>query len=805
MKKLIGIVLILVMTLSLITITQAADFNGSGYNFVCADGGRYLNVYAGKDADGTNVCVWEKDGSPEQNYTIRSCGGGKYKLYPQSSSSRVIDVNRGNSYNNPLKAGLNVDLWKTNDAPAQEFYITHVGNNLYKIELAALPGHVLQANNPNRNNGNVTLEKYTGANNQLWKILKNGTPVTEPCTHSNVSSKNEKTSYAQKNDTAHTVIKTYDKVCNNCGKTIETNVKETKNENHSISNHKCLTCGYEVVVPQCTHAKTYEAVKSSLVTPKNNTAHTVTDIFDVYCSDCKEQIKKDVTKTYDEKHTIHNNRCDKCSYAVPGSEVAKCQHAHTAKHMSETLKSATSIKDDNQHTTVTYYNLYCTDCQTYIEENIPEFVDEDHHFVNNICSACNLERIVEKPASATIRVAKTTFTPEESIPLTWTVADRATSYDIHIEIPGVDTPYRIDSDFSGTSGTVVIKDEGTYRLTIYPINSAGYTRGESVEITVKQASAEKTATVKDGLYSIKNVSSGYRMNIYAGKDANGTKVTMWENDNSNDQKVYIAHQGNGKYLLKYNASKNNRVIDVNRGNSMTASIDEGDKIDIWTSNDPEAQLFYINDCGNGKFTFELVSKPEYVIAPTSAAAAKTNGNQLELKKDVNTDYQKWYIVSTAVQENTNIASASELKSKYQSIVDYVGYQTKKAYANYSSMCGCYATAYAHTYLSGKTHRPSEYWKSETNATTYWVRAGGTRTVKSNDAQVLAAAKSEMDKGRPCIVRVNSRQGGHYVLVISYTGSGNKPSDFTVVDPWDGKFKSLSNFTIHYTEKQVVFF
>lgn len=483
------------MLLSLVTIAQAADFSGGGYSFVCADGGRYLNVYAGKDADGTNVCVWERDGSPEQNYTISSCGSGKYKLYPASSSSRVIDVNRGNSYNNPLKAGLNVDLWRTNDAPAQEFYITHVGNNLYKIELAALSDHVLQANNPAKNNGNVTLERYTGASNQHWKILKNDTQVTEPCTHDNISVKNKKTSYEQKNDNIHTVIKTYDKVCNDCGKTIKSNASETTTENHAMSNNKCSKCGYEVIIQKCTHSKTYENVKSYVVAQKDDTYHTVTDTYDVYCSDCDELIKNDLTRTYDEKHTINNDICKKCGYAVPDSEAAQCKHTNTAKHMSENMKSVTSIKDDNQHTTVNYYNLYCVDCQTYIEYDIPEITDEDHKFVDNICSVCNLEKIVEKPASTTIAASKTTVTPGETISLTWPQAERATSYDIHIEKPGVDTPYRIDSGFSGTSGTVVINDEGTYRLTIYPINSAGYIRGGSATVTVKKAATEKTGYV----------------------------------------------------------------------------------------------------------------------------------------------------------------------------------------------------------------------------------------------------------------------------------------------------------------------
>lgn len=121
------------------------------------------------------------------------------------------------------------------------------------------------------------------------------------------------------------------------------------------------------------------------------------------------------------------------------------------------------------------------------------------------------------------------------------------------------------------------------------------------------------------------------------------------------------------------------------------------------------------------------------------------------------------------------------------------------------MCGCYATAYAHSYISGKIHKPSEYWKSASDATTYWTRAGGNRTTKSNNNQVLAAVKSEIDKGKPCVIRVNSSYGGHYVLVITYTGNGNRTSDFTVIDPWDGKFKSLSNFTIHSSNKQVIVF
>ncbi len=342
MKKIISIGLVLAIMLSLITVAHAADFSGGGYNFVCAEGGRYLNVYAGKDVDGTNVCVWERDGSPEQSYAISPCGGGKYKLYPACSSSRVIDVNRGNSYNNPLRAGLNVDLWRTNDAPAQEFYITHVGNNLYKIELAALGGHVLQANSPYSNNGNVTLEAYTGASNQHWKILKDGYEVKEPCTHVNVSNKNETKTISQKDDSVHTVVKTYDKICNDCGALISSGIREMVDAAHSLSDNKCLECGFETI-------------KAEEKPTENNPAQEP--------AQCKHE------KTYTTKNSV--------TYGYPDLNI--------------------KVKDDEYHIGYYYADEYCLECNALINKKI--IIDEEspHTYWNDTCTGCLHKRKVEVP------------------------------------------------------------------------------------------------------------------------------------------------------------------------------------------------------------------------------------------------------------------------------------------------------------------------------------------------------------------------------------------------------------------------
>jgi len=134
------------------------------YNIVSASGGRYLNVYAGTDKNGTNVCVWQQDGSPEQNYYIKKTADDKYTLRPQSSSNRYLDIYRGND---SIKAGQNIDIWDSSDTLAQEFYFIKVGDK-YVIESANARGLVLQVNGGSSNNDNVTLEKYSGASNQLW-------------------------------------------------------------------------------------------------------------------------------------------------------------------------------------------------------------------------------------------------------------------------------------------------------------------------------------------------------------------------------------------------------------------------------------------------------------------------------------------------------------------------------------------------------------------------------------------------------------------------------------------------------------
>ena len=120
---------------------------------------------------------------------------------------------------------------------------------------------------------------------------------------------------------------------------------------------------------------------------------------------------------------------------------------------------------------------------------------EDHKYVNDVCSVCNMDKPVALPDATTLKVGKLSYVPGEAISLSWGAATGATTYDVHIYKEGQASRYRLDSGFTGTSCSIKINDEGTYSLRIYSINSAGYTDGTAVTVTVKKAFTEKTAWV----------------------------------------------------------------------------------------------------------------------------------------------------------------------------------------------------------------------------------------------------------------------------------------------------------------------
>lgn len=77
--------------------------------------------------------------------------------------------------------------------------------------------------------------------------------------------------------------------------------------------------------------------------------------------------------------------------------------------------------------------------------------------------------------------------------------------------------------------------------------------------------------------------------------------------------------------------------------------------------------------------------------------------------------------------------------------------------------------------------------------TKWENHGATR-ITANEEDALLAVDAQLQLGNPAIVRLYSPlTDQHWVTII-----GKKDNDYTIIDPYDGKEKLLSN-NIHYKE------
>lgn len=145
--------------------------------------------------------------------------------------------------------------------------------------------------------------------------------------------------------------------------------------------------------------------------------------------------------------------------------------------------------------------------------------------------------------------------------------------------------------------------------------------------------------VANNTYTIKNVATGKMMNVYAGTDKDGTKVTLWDRDGTTEQKFRLEHISNGSYWIFAMCSSNgsNRVVDTNIGSDHVCNV--GDYIDIWGRGSYDnCQKFNVVSVGNNKYVFELSTIDNAVIGISGSG----NGDQLQLQKYQENDNQFWY-------------------------------------------------------------------------------------------------------------------------------------------------------------------
>lgn len=110
--------------------------------------------------------------------------------------------------------------------------------------------------------------------------------------------------------------------------------------------------------------------------------------------------------------------------------------------------------------------------------------------------------------------------------------------------------------------------------------------------------AETPGLTNKYLYNIKNRNSGKYLNVNYGTDADGTNVNQYTYDGSDEQKFTLDYMGDQTYKL-YVFCSDTRVLDVYRPLQNNANVD------IWLDNDLDAQVWKIENLGNGYYSIKL--------------------------------------------------------------------------------------------------------------------------------------------------------------------------------------------------------
>ena len=123
-----------------------------------------LNVVSNSSKSGTNVTIYQEDGTTGQNFTFISNGRGGYVVEPQCAPSCALNV-----YGQSAVPGANVNIWTKSGNPTQDWIIKTTSTvNGYLICSADNPDYVLTAAGVG-NSTNVLLQKYERYNMfQIW-------------------------------------------------------------------------------------------------------------------------------------------------------------------------------------------------------------------------------------------------------------------------------------------------------------------------------------------------------------------------------------------------------------------------------------------------------------------------------------------------------------------------------------------------------------------------------------------------------------------------------------------------------------
>ena len=163
--------------------------------------------------------------------------------------------------------------------------------------------------------------------------------------------------------------------------------------------------------------------------------------------------------------------------------------------------------------------------------------------------------------------------------------------------------------------------------------------------------------IGDNKFYIISKDTGLYLNVNNSNTANGTKINLLTKNESNAQKFsFISTEidensktfSDGYYTINSKLD-NNKVIDVNNG-----SKNNGTNIQLYSSNNSNAQIWYLKHTGNGYYS--ITSAMNTNTSLELANGYTTSGTNIQLYKSNNSDAQFWKLKDGGRKSNIQAPS-----------------------------------------------------------------------------------------------------------------------------------------------------
>lgn len=213
---------------------------------------------------------------------------------------------------------------------------------------------------------------------------------------------------------------------------------------------------------------------------------------------------------------------------------------------------------------------------------------------------------------------------------------------------------------------IISKDTGLY----LNVNNSSTANGTKINLFTKNESnaqkfsfvstkiAENSKTFSDGYYTINSkLDSNKVIDVNNGSKNNGTNIQLYSSNNSNAQIWYLKHTGNGYYGI---TSAMNPNTSLELANGYTTN---GTNIQLYKSNNSDAQFWKLKDDGNGNIS--IVSKKANICV-TVANSSTANKTNIQANTCNNQNNQKFNLVKYNNKKNYTGIDVSQ----YQGNVDW---------------------------------------------------------------------------------------------------------------------------------------